>query len=206
MPQIPTARKINHIVVASHNSGKITEIADLLQPLQIKVQSALDMGLGDVEETGSTFEENAVLKARTVANACNLPALGDDSGLMVDALGGEPGIYTARWAERSGQPRNWKYAMGKVAQRLKEAKATSWSAKFVCVLALAQPDGQIAVERGEVAGKLVWPIRGNKGFGFDPMFVPIGYEQTFGEMDPAVKHQISHRHMAFEKLLSKHLQ
>jgi len=198
--------ELKKIMVASHNSGKITEISDLLRPLNITVQSALGLGLADVEETGSTFEENAILKATQVAAASNLVALGDDSGLMVDALGGDPGIYTARWAERPGKERNWEYAMGQVAQKLRDTGAKDWSAKFVCVLALAQPNGQVVVERGEVAGKLIWPLRGTKGFGFDPMFVPNGEILTFGEMDPTQKHQMSHRHFAFQKLLQKHLQ
>lgn len=196
---------INKIVIASHNSGKITEMGQLLRPRGIAVRSALELGYSDVEETGTSFEENAALKAVETANKSSLPALGDDSGLMVAALGGDPGIYTARWAMREGQGRDWVYAMGRVADKLREVEASDWSAKFVCVLALAFPDGRLVIERGEVAGKLIWPLRGSKGFGFDPMFIPTGYQQTFGEMDPAQKHKISHRHWAFEKLLQHDL-
>ncbi|VAV98751.1 Nucleoside 5-triphosphatase RdgB (dHAPTP, dITP, XTP-specific) [hydrothermal vent metagenome] len=203
---VPASRsKFSQLVVASHNRGKITEIEDLLRPLGIKVQNAAALCLPDVEETGSSFEDNAILKAVDVAKRSGLPALGDDSGLMVDALDGAPGIHTARWAQRNGAARNWDYAMGQVAAKLQDIGAQNWSAQFVCVLALAQPDGQVVLTRGEVAGKLIWPVRGQQGFGFDPMFVPDGHELTFAQMPAAQKHAISHRHHAFAAMLRQHL-
>lgn len=197
--------KINKLVIASHNSGKIREIDDLLRPFSIEVSSALELGFSDVEETGTTFEENACLKAVETAGKSKTPALGDDSGLMVEALNGDPGIYTARWAQKADGSRDWNLAMSKVADKLRAAGTDNWRAKFVCVLALAFEDGRVIVERGEVAGTLVWPLRGDLGFGYDPMFVPDGYQQTFGEMLPAEKHEISHRHIAFQKILRHHL-
>ncbi|PHR63193.1 MAG: non-canonical purine NTP pyrophosphatase, RdgB/HAM1 family [Robiginitomaculum sp.] len=193
--------KVCELVLASHNSGKIVEFEDLFRPIGMQMQSALALGLPDVEETGSSFEENAVLKALDVARRSKKMALGDDSGLCVAALGGDPGIYTARWAEQKDGSRDWYSAMSRVAEKLREQNASDWSASFVCVLALAFADGRQIVERGEVHGKLVWPLRGTRGFGFDPMFVPDGEAQTFGEMDPDKKNAMSHRHVAFQKLL-----
>jgi len=200
-----TSNQFSQIVVASHNEGKIVEIEDLLRPLSIHVQSAVGLGLPDVEETGASFEENAILKAVAVANASQIPALGDDSGLMVDALGGEPGIYTARWAEQEDGQRNWDFGMRQVAKKLQQKGARNWSARFVCVLALAHPDGPVVTTRGEVHGTLVWPVRGDRGFGFDPMFVPTGHKLTFAEMEPEKKHKMSHRYFAFRKMLRDHL-
>lgn len=184
------------LLVATHNPGKAREIADLLAPLGAQIVSAADLGLAEPEETETTFIGNALLKARAAASAANLPALADDSGLSVDALGGEPGIYSARWA---GPQRDFDAAMRKVQERLGDAEDRS--AKFVCALALVDPEaGEVCVQ-GEVRGTLVWPPRGDQGFGYDPMFEPLGWDRTFGEIDPAAKHAISHRADAFAKLL-----
>lgn len=184
------------LLVASHNAGKLREIADLLRPYGIEVISAASLGLPEPEETGLTFEENAVLKAMAAATAANLPALADDSGVSVAALGGEPGIYSARWA---GPERDFDLAMRLVEERL--AGQDDRSAQFVSVLALAWPDGHVDCFEGTVDGTMVWPPRGDNGFGYDPMFVPDGYDITFGEMEPAHKHEISHRAVAFRKLV-----
>lgn len=186
------------LVIASHNDGKVREINDLLSPFGIEAVSAKKLGLNDPEETGITFAENAILKAETAAEASGLPALADDSGLAVAALGGAPGIYSARWA---GEPRNFTNAMKKVEEALTESGTEDFSAKFVCALALAWPDGEKAVFQGEVKGTLVFPPRGDKGFGYDPIFVPKDYDKTFGELDPEEKHSISHRADAFRKLM-----
>lgn len=186
------------LVIASHNDGKAKEINDLLSPFGIEAVSAKKIGLKDPEETGLTFAENAILKARTAAEASGLPALADDSGLSVTALAGAPGIYSARWA---GEPRNFSAAMRKVEQALKESGTEDFSAKFVCALALAWPDGERAVFEGEIHGTLVFPPKGDRGFGYDPIFVPNGYDITFAEMDPEEKHAISHRADAFRKLV-----
>lgn len=194
------AQDLSKLVVASHNPGKVREIAELLKPMDVSVQSALDMELPDVEETETTFEGNARLKAKTTMQATGLPALADDSGLMVTALNGEPGIHTARWA---GEPRNFYRAMKKVHEKLEAKQAQDRSAKFVCVLALIWPDGEELITRGEVEGDLVWPLRGENGFGFDPMFVPTGHDITFGEMEPSEKYAMNHRQRAFHALLHK---
>jgi XTP/dITP diphosphohydrolase len=185
------------LVVASHNPGKVREIEELLRPFAVECVSAAALGLPEPEETGATFEANAELKARAAALASGLPALADDSGLAVDALGGEPGIYSARWA---GPARDFGLAMRKVEERL--AGAADRRARFVAVLCVAWPDGHVARFRGEVRGTLVWPPRGSKGFGYDPMFQPEGRSQTFGEMEPDEKHAISHRADAFRKLVN----
>lgn len=186
------------LVIASHNDGKVREINELLSPSGIEAVSAKKLGLEDPEETGITFAENALLKARAAAEASGLPALADDSGLSVAALGGAPGIYSARWA---GEPRNFDAAMKKVGEALEESGTEDFSARFVCALALAWPDGEEAVFEGEVMGTLVFPPRGDNGFGYDPIFVAEGYDITFGEMDPEEKHSISHRADAFRKLM-----
>ncbi|HZT87805.1 MAG TPA: RdgB/HAM1 family non-canonical purine NTP pyrophosphatase [Stellaceae bacterium] len=182
------------LVIASHNSGKVVEIADLLAPFGIPTVSAAELGLPEPEETGDTFEANAALKARAAAETSRLPALADDSGLVVPALGGAPGIYSARWA---GPARDFRIAMERVERELGDRDR---SAHFVAVLALAWPHGALETFRGEVGGRLAWPPRGERGFGYDPIFVPDGYTITFGEMDPAKKHRISHRARAFAKL------
>jgi len=186
------------LVIASHNDGKVREINDLLAPLGIEAVSAKKMGLDDPEETGSTFAENASLKAQAAAKASGLPALADDSGLSVTALGGAPGIFSARWA---GEPRDFGLAMKKVGTALFDSGTEDFSAKFVCALCLAWPDGHEEIFEGEVHGVLCFPPRGDKGFGYDPIFVPEGYQITFGEMDPDEKHSISHRADAFRKLM-----
>jgi XTP/dITP diphosphohydrolase len=185
------------LVIATHNRGKLAEIDELLQPFHIDVVGAGRLGLPEPEETGTSFEANASLKAHAAADASGLPALADDSGLVVPALGGEPGIYSARWA---GPRRDFSIAMRAVEDRL-QGKSDR-RAHFVAALALAWPDGHAEVFRGEAHGVLVWPPRGTNGFGYDPMFLPDGYNRTFGELAPAEKHRISHRADAFRKLVA----
>ena len=186
----------DRLVIASHNPGKVEEIAALLAPFAIETLSATALGLPEPEETGDSFEANAALKAEAAAGASGLPALADDSGLVVPALGGAPGIYSARWA---GPAKDFRVAMERVEHGL---GARDRSAAFVAVLALAFAPGDVALFRGEVTGTLVWPPRGERGFGYDPMFVPECGSLTFGEMEPAAKHKISHRARAFEKLVA----
>jgi len=185
------------LVIASHNPGKVREIDDLLRPFGIETVGAAAVGLVEPEETGTTFAENAALKARAAARAAKLPALADDSGLAVSALEGSPGIYSARWA---GPRKDFAIAMRKVEDALKGK--SDRRAAFVAALALAWPDGRCDVFEGRVEGTLVWPPRGEKGFGYDPIFVPAGHTITFGEMEPAKKHTISHRAKAFAKLVA----
>ena len=192
MPRPFTA---DRLVVASHNQGKVEEISTLLMPFRIAALSAASLGIPEPEETGDSFEANAALKAGAAAEASGLPSLADDSGLVVPALGGAPGIYSARWA---GPTKDFRIAMERVHRELGEQDR---SAFFVAVLALAWPDGNLDLFRGEVAGALVWPPRGERGFGYDPIFVPEGGTATFGEMEPAQKHRISHRARAFAKLV-----
>jgi len=182
-------------VIATHNKGKLREIAELLRGFAVEPVGAPALGLPEPEETGASFEANAALKARAAAKASGLPALADDSGLAVAALGGEPGIHSARWA---GPKRDFALAMAEVEWRL-QGKSDRGAA-FVAVLALAWPDGHAEIFRGEVRGHLVFPPRGTRGFGYDPIFVPEGHAITFGEMEPAAKHAISHRAHAFNKL------
>ena len=196
------------LVIATHNAGKLKEISALLDPYGVKCISAGSLGLPEPPETGTTFVQNALLKARAAAEASGLPALADDSGLTVAALDGRPGVYTADWAERQhfeGAPgRDWFMAMGKVEGMLQEkGPEVDRSCAFHCVLALAWPDGEQAVYEGTVPGTLTWPPRGELGFGYDPVFVPQGKEQTFAEIDPAEKHAISHRADAFTKLVAE---
>ena len=185
------------LVAATHNKGKVKELKDLFEPLGFEVVSATDLDLPEPEETEATFSGNALLKARAAAQVTGAPALSDDSGLSVTALGGAPGIYSARWA---GEARDFGAAMAKVERELHEAGNADRSAKFVCALAVAWPDGHEEVFEGEVHGTLVWPPRGERGFGYDPVFVADGETITFGEMDPARKHAMSHRADAFRKL------
>jgi XTP/dITP diphosphohydrolase len=185
------------LVIATHNRGKLAEMAALLAPYGIDAVSAGALGLPEPEETGASFEANAELKARAAAAASGLPAFADDSGLVVPALGGAPGIYSARWA---GPERDFARAMAEVERRL--AGSADRRAAFVAALALAWPDSQVELFRGEVRGTLVFPPRGGRGFGYDPIFVPEGGSETFGEMDPAAKHAISHRAVAFRRLAS----
>ena len=196
------------LVIATHNAGKLKEISALLEPHGMKCLSAGSLGLPEPAETGTTFVQNALLKARAAAEASGIVALADDSGLSVAALGGRPGVYTADWAERQwfeGDPgRDWYMAMGKVEGLLQEQGAdVDRSCAFHCVLALAWPDGEHAVYEGTAPGSLTWPPRGEMGFGYDPVFVPEGSEQTFAEIDPAQKHAISHRADAFAKLVAE---
>jgi XTP/dITP diphosphohydrolase len=192
-----TAMRGGRLVIASHNPGKVREIDDLLRPYGVETIGAAALGLVEPEETGTTFAENAALKARTAADAAHLPALADDSGLAVAALGGAPGIYSARWA---GPGKDFAVAMRKVEEALQGKEDRG--AAFVCALALAQPGGACDVFEGRIEGSLVWPPRGGKGFGYDPVFVPAGGTLTFGEMEPAAKHAISHRARAFAKLIA----
>jgi XTP/dITP diphosphohydrolase len=184
------------LVVASHNQGKVREIVELLGPFGFAIKSAAELGLPEPDETGVTFCENAVLKARAAAEASGHVALADDSGLAVTALDGEPGIYSARWA---GPAKDFAHAMARVEQALSEKNAHDRSAKFVCALALAWPGGACDIFEGEVHGKLVFPPRGTHGFGYDPIFIADGMTETFGEIEPGRKHAISHRARAFEK-------
>ena len=196
------SRKFNakdRMVIASHNSGKVREITDLLQQLGIQIIGAADLGLIEPEETGQTFIENAVLKAELAAQASGLPALADDSGLVVNALGGAPGIYSARWA---GPDKDFTHAMRRVSEALLLGGNPDRSCSFVCALALSWPDGHTESFEGRVAGTVTGPARGERGFGYDPIFTPNGYSQTFGEMDPEHKHAMSHRADAFSQLLS----
>lgn len=197
-----------NIVVASHNKGKLAEFAELIGPFGFQTKSAAEYGLPEPEETGTTFEENAYIKAFAAASATGLPALSDDSGLCVDALGGAPGVYTADWAE-TGNGRDFMMAMRKVEHLLETEGATTpdkRTGRFVAVLCLAWPDGHAEYFRGEVEGTLVWPPRGERGFGYDPVFLPDGYDETFGEMSASQKHSweagrgdvgLSHRARAF---------
>ena len=185
------------LVVATHNAGKVKELKALFEPLGYKVLSAIDLQLDEPEETENTFEGNAALKALAAARATGRPALSDDSGLAVTALDGEPGIYSARWA---GEPRDFGRAMELVREKLEVTKASDYSAKFVCALAIAWPDGHTEIFEGYVHGQLVFPARGLQGFGYDPIFVADGETETFGEMDPDKKHAMSHRADAFRKL------
>ena len=184
------------LVVASHNPGKVREIMELLAPYRLHVIGAKDLELEEPEETEDSFAGNAALKARFVANATGHIALADDSGLAVTALDGAPGIYSARWAPG----KDFDAAMARVEREMKEKGATDPSAKFVCALALAQPHEEPKIFQGEVHGHLVFPGRGTNGFGYDPIFVADGMTETFGEMVPAAKHDMSHRARAFALL------
>jgi XTP/dITP diphosphohydrolase len=187
------------LVIASHNPGKVREINALLAPYGIEAVSAAELDLPEPDETGTTFVANAELKALQAADLSGLPALADDSGLCVEALGDEPGIFSARWA---GESKDFAMAMQRVQDRLAALpEDTPRDAHFVCALALAWPDGHIEWFEGRVDGCLVWPPRGEHGFGYDPMFVPLGGAQSFGEMDPDAKHAISHRAVAFRQLV-----
>jgi XTP/dITP diphosphohydrolase len=193
-----TLRRGARLVIASHNEGKVREIAELFAPFGIETVSAASLGLGEPEEAGKSFAENAALKAIAAAKASGMPALADDSGLEVHALAGDPGIHSARWA---GEAKDFDKAMQRLRSELETVGAKEPKANFTCALALATPDESVRVFEGQVFGTLVWPPRGTHGFGYDPMFVPEGYAETFGEMEPWRKHAISHRARAFEKLI-----
>ena len=192
-------RLTGRLVVASHNRGKVREIGALLAPLGVEAVSAGALGLQEPEETEATFVGNALLKAHAAAMASGLASLADDSGLEVLALGGEPGVYSARWA---GGERDFTIAMRRVWDELHARAAKDFSARFVCVLALATPEGEQHVFEGEARGTIVWPPRGDKGFGYDPIFLPEGQSRTFGEMSHEEKLPLTHRAHAFAKLLA----
>ncbi|MEQ7872393.1 RdgB/HAM1 family non-canonical purine NTP pyrophosphatase [Sphingomonas sp. ASV193] len=191
------------LVIATHNAGKLREIRDLLAPFDIECVGAAALDLPEPEETGVTFIDNAELKARASADLSGLPALADDSGISVDALHGAPGIHSARYAEDAEGNRDFGRAMQRVWREVEAAGPDAGhDAHFVCALSLAWPDGHVESFEGKVFGSLVWPPRGEKGFGYDPMFVATGMDRTFAEIDPAQKHAISHRADAFAKLLA----
>ncbi|HAH10766.1 MAG TPA: non-canonical purine NTP pyrophosphatase, RdgB/HAM1 family [Alphaproteobacteria bacterium] len=194
------ARKVlePQLVVATHNPGKLKEIRELLAPFPLAVTSAGLLGLPEPEETETTFEGNARIKALAAACASGLPALADDSGFCVEALDGEPGVYSANWA---GPGKDFNGAMARVQEGLEARGIASSPAHFVCVLAMAWPDEEVLFFRGETHGHTAWPMRGSKGFGFDPMFVPDGHTRTFGEMEYTEKLPLTHRARAFEKLV-----
>jgi XTP/dITP diphosphohydrolase len=186
------------LVIASHNQGKVRELRELLEQFSLIILGAAELGLPEPEETGSSFVENALLKARAAASASGHGALADDSGLAVAALDGAPGIYSARWA---GKKKDFSAAMARVERELQTRNAKDVSAEFVCALAVAKPNGNSESFEGEIAGSLVFPPRGEKGFGYDPIFLATGMRETFGEIEPAVKHGMSHRARAFKKLI-----
>jgi XTP/dITP diphosphohydrolase len=199
-PPMPRIFADSRLVIASHNRGKIPEIADLLAGRVAEITAASDHGVPEPAETEDSFLGNAQLKARAVAAATGLPALADDSGLSVIALGGAPGIHSARWAEGPDGRRDFGRGMARVHAALGDADDRS--ARFISALALAWPDGHCETVEGEIRGRVVWPPRGDQGFGYDPIFLPDGYDTTFGEMDPVAKHAISHRAVAFARLLA----
>ena len=199
-------RLVGRLVAATHNSGKLAELRELLAPYGVEVVGSADLGLAEPEETGDSFAANAALKARAAARAAGLPALADDSGLCVAALGDAPGVHSARWA---GEGRDFSAAMARVERELLRCGAPPpWRAHFVCALALAWPDGRVEVFDGRVDGRLVFPPRGTAGFGYDPIFIPDGHFRSFGEMTAREKHglpadgslALSHRARAFQKL------
>jgi len=190
------------LVIASHNAGKIREISAMLEPFSVAVVSAAELDLIEPEETEDTFIGNARIKAHFAASKSGLPALSDDSGIQVEALDGAPGVYTADWA-KTDSGRDFPMAMTKVWTLLEEKNApTPWIARFCCTLCLAWPDGHDEIFEGTVEGQVVWPMKGELGFGFDPVFLSIGETQTFGEMDPKKKHAMSHRADAFSKFVA----
>lgn len=184
------------LLVATHNPGKARELAEILEN-RFELVTAGDLALAEPDETEQTFVGNALLKAQAAANASGLVALADDSGLSVTALDGQPGVYSARWA---GPDRDFRLAMKKVEDRLSDTDGEDLSAWFTCALAVAWPDGPAVVVEGRVDGALTFPPRGTRGFGYDPIFVPLGHAETFGEMEPTAKDRMSHRARAFEKL------
>ena len=203
-PQAIRKLAAGKLVIASHNEGKVREIRALLAPYGIEPASAGALGLPEPDETGTTFVANAELKAMQAADLSGLPALADDSGMCVDALGGDPGIFSARWA---GPSKDFGLAMELVEKNIADTAvegepAPARDAHFVCALALAWPDGHVEWFEGRVDVTLVWPPRGANGFGYDPMFLPNGHAETFGEMDPEAKHAMSHRADAFRQLVA----
>lgn len=191
--------KITKLIVASHNAGKIAEIKTLLASLKIEVQSAAELRLGDVEETGTTFEENAKIKANALSLMCGLPCLADDSGLCVDALDGRPGVYSARYAPN----RDFKEGMKMLLDEMEKSGSDNRKAHFSCCLALACPNQKTKVFEGRVDGSISKKPKGSNGFGYDPIFIPEGFEQTFAELGDDVKNKISHRRRALEKFIQE---
>lgn len=196
-------RKINghKLIIASHNQGKVSEIKDLLSRYEVDVSSSEDFGMKEPEENGDSFEENALIKASETAKFCGQIALSDDSGLCVDDLDGDPGIFSARWA---GPKKDFLKASKDIEKKLIEIGSSNYSAYFICVLAVCWPDGESRIFKGKINGNLNFPPKGNLGFGYDPIFIPRNYDITFGEMDPIIKHKISHRSVAFD-LFSREL-
>ena len=196
-------RKINghKLIIASHNQGKVSEIKDLLSRYEVDVSSSEDFGMKEPEENGDSFEENALIKASETANFCGQIALSDDSGLCVDDLDGDPGIFSARWA---GPEKDFLKASKDIEKKLIEIGSSNYSAYFICALAVCWPDGESRIFKGKINGNLNFPPKGNLGFGYDPIFIPRNYDITFGEMDPIIKHKISHRSVAFD-LFSREL-
>lgn len=196
-------RKINghKLIIASHNQGKVSEIKDLLSRYKVDVSSSEDFGMKEPEENGDSFEENALIKASETAMFCDQIALSDDSGLCVDDLDGDPGIFSARWA---GPKKDFLKASKDIEKKLIETGSSNYSAYFICVLAVCWPDGESRIFKGKINGNLNFPPKGNLGFGYDPIFIPRNYDITFGEMDPIIKHKISHRSVAFD-LFSREL-
>ena len=189
----------NKIVIASHNRGKIKEIKILLKPLKIEVLSAIDFNLKEPLEDGLSFEENSLIKSSFVSNNTGIPSLSDDSGICFSDINNEPGIYSARWA---GKDKNFNLAMFKINESIKKVKNPSYECFFVCALSLSWPNGRNITVSGKLDGKFSWPPKGNLGFGYDPIFKPLGYDKTFAEMEPEFKHSISHRALAFKKLIT----
>lgn len=190
------------LIIATHNAGKLEEIAALLAPFQVLVSSAFELGLPEPAETETTFVGNARIKAHSAAAAAGLPALADDSGIEIDGLGGAPGVYTADWAEGPGG-RDFTRAMTRAWDELEAVSAPEpRTARFCCTLVLAWPDGTDAIFEGRVDGRIVWPMRGDQGHGYDPIFQPDGHDTTFGEMDRWEKNRISHRAKAFEQFVA----
>ena len=186
------------LVIASHNQGKIKEISELLNPLNIEILSAYDLNIKEPEEDGCTFEENALIKSAFVSKVTGLPCISDDSGICFSDLNNEPGIHSARWA---GKEKNFDLAMLKINEAIQKIEKPSYNCYFVCALSICWPDSYNITVSGRVDGKYCWPPKGNKGFGYDPIFKPLGHESTFAEMVPKFKHNISHRSIAFKKLI-----
>ena len=189
----------NKIVIASHNKGKVKEIKVLLKPLKIEVLSAGDFNLEEPIEDGLSFEKNALIKSSYVSKNTGIPSLSDDSGICFSDLNNEPGVYSARWG---GEGKNFNLAMSKINASIRKVENPSYDCFFVCALSLSWPNGNNVTVSGKIDGKFSWPPKGNFGFGYDPIFKPLGYDVTFAEMDPKFKHSISHRALAFNKLIS----
>lgn len=194
----PKLKRGDRLVIASHNEGKVRELAELFAPFGVGCISAESLNIPEPEEHGATFSDNAKLKAGAAAKASGMRAIADDSGLEIAALDGAPGIHSARWG---GPDRDFGLAMQQVHRELEAKGVTEPRAKFICALALAAPDGSAEVFEGKVFGTLTWPPRGARGFGYDPIFVPDGYNETFGEMERELKNRLSHRMRAFEQLM-----